>query len=231
MAITGLQLVTDAMYASGALGADESITAAESQLCLRRLNRLMSSWSNFRSRCYEIQTDSFTMTPNVSAYSSALLTVMGRPVDIDSMYVRLDNIDWLVEMISAADWASIVYKPVPSIPNQCYLDTGFPNATLNFYPVPYAAFTCFVNATRALPDTIALATSVALPPGYERALVDSLAVDICPSFGRQPDAALVMSARQATEALARINLVVPEMTTPLDRGQPDPSNGFVFRGF
>lgn len=229
--ITGLQLVTDAMYGSGALGQDEAITAADSQLCLRRLNRLMDSWSNFRSRCYQVQTDSFLMTANVASYSSTLLLNMGRPLNVDSMYVRLQNIDWTVEMISAADWAAIVYKPVPSIPNYCYLDTGFPDATFNFYPVPYAAFTCFVNSTTSLPADITLSTNIALPPGYERAIVDCLSIDICPSFGVQPSPTLIMSARQGTEALARTNLYVPELTTMLDYGQPDPSNGFIYKGF
>jgi hypothetical protein len=230
MAITGLQLVTDAMYASGALGADEAITDAEAQLCLRRLNRLMDSWNNLRSLLYEVATDSFTMTAGVASYSSALLTVAGRPLAIDSMYVRLNNIDWQIKDISAEEWSSIVYKPVQSVPRQCYIDYGYPDATFNFYPIPYAAFICFVNATKSLPNTVALATSIALPPGYEAALVDNLAVDICPSFGRQPSSTLLASALNSKEALSRTNFVPLEMDTPLGR-KPDPSNGFIYKGF
>lgn len=225
---TGLTIVTDAMYGSGVLGADESLADADAQLCLRRLNRLMDSWSNLRSMCYEISTDSFTMTAGTSSYSSTLLTTDGRPLNVDSMYVRLSNIDYPVQLITTQEWSEISYKPVTSIPAKCYIDTAYPDATFNFYPSPNAAYTCFVNDTKALPGTITLATTISLPPGYERALVDSLAVDICPSFGQKAPAELVQSAREAREAIKRTNLVVPVMDLPFSNRADLVRGGLIY---
>lgn len=228
---TGLSIVTDAMYGSGVLGADEALADADAQLCLRRLNRLMDSWSNLRGLCYEISTDSFTMTAGTASYSSALLLVDGRPLNLDSMYVRLSNIDYPVEIITAQEWSEITYKPVTSVPAKCYIDSAYPDLTFNFYPAPNAAYTCFVNDTKALPATIALATTISLPPGYERALVDSLAVDLCPSFGMTPSPAAMQSRREALEALRRTNLSVPVLDSPAFSNNSDLARAGLIYGW
>jgi hypothetical protein len=78
----------------------------------------------------------------------------------------------------------------------------------NFYPTPYTAMTAYVSARRNLkPAAMTLDTVMTYPPGYERMLVDQLALDICPSFGVQPSQALVMSARESKSILKTANHV------------------------
>jgi hypothetical protein len=70
---TGSDLVYDALYACQAVGANEPISADDSALVLRRLNRLLDSWSNVRQLCYEITTDSFSTVAGTQQYATTLL--------------------------------------------------------------------------------------------------------------------------------------------------------------
>jgi hypothetical protein len=233
MAITGAQLVTDALLQATILGVDQQLPDNMAQLALRRLNRMKDSWANVSDLIFVTGTDSFTMTPALATYSTSLLA-NGRPVAIDSMWVVFSNISYPVTMRDQQWFDSITYKPTPAIPNNCYYNAGMPNGTFNFYPTPYAAFTCNVVRMDAIVGAITLTTNLAFPPGYEKALVDSLAVDVFPTFkGTKtpipPD--LKQAAIQAQQVLKQTNYRPLEMRTPFDGASSDLSNSFPYRGF
>jgi hypothetical protein len=226
-------LVQDAMYAAQVLGQDQTPTSGDSQLVLRRLNRMLDSWSNEKQMIYANQTETFTMTANVGSYSTSLLT-NGRPVAINGMKVTLSSLDYPVEFIDQLKWNAITYKDAPSIPRWCYYEPGYPNGTMNFYPEPYAAFVCSVDCQRVLSAPLLMATDLALPPGYEAAIVAGLAVDIWPSFkGKQPiPNDLKEDRRQTRSVLKRTNYTPMEMDTPFDNDRAgDISNSFPYRTF
>jgi hypothetical protein len=171
------------------------------------------------------------MTPGVGAYSSTLLA-NGRPSRIDSMTVTLNNIEYPVDIIGSQEWNDIDYKLTQAIPAKCYPEMSFPNATLFFYPLPYAAFTCAVNVWSKLNSSIELSTSLALPPGYEKAIVDSLAVEICPVFKVAQTELMKETARESRAVISRQNYE-PLLMEPAFAGRDghDISNGFIYRGF
>jgi hypothetical protein len=61
---------------------------------------------------------------------------------------------------------------------------------------------------------------VTLPPGYESAIVDNLAVDLCSSFGVQSTRDMILAARNSRAALVATNHVPIILDTglPLQRG-------------
>jgi hypothetical protein len=225
--------VKDALFASGAYGQGDAAPSSEdSALSLRRLNRLLDSWNTVRLMIYAIVNDQFTMSPSVGSYSSTLLA-NGRPTRIYTMTARLNNIDYDIDpTMTKYDFEALPYKIVTAPPNYCYVEYTYPNLTMNFFPVPDAAYTCFVGVPTKLPTTIAAATVLALPPGYERMLVDNLAVDLCPSFKITPSQDLRDSAKESMTLIKRINNVPLLLDSYLgsDSGS-DISNGFVYRGF
>ena len=230
MAILGATLVSDALYQNGALGQGDVLSDADAQLALRRLNRMLDSWGNENQMVYALVEETFTMTAALGQYSTSLLA-SGRPIEIMSMFVRLSNIDWDIEFIDYQTWGAIAYKPVTSVPQYCYVDTDFPNMTMNFYPTPYAGFTCFVTSRYALTATpVTLTTNLALPPGYDKAVVDCLAVDCAPSFGRQVTPEMQAAAREAKAWLKRTNYIPLTMVTGLE-ARHDPSNGMIYQGW
>lgn len=225
-------LVNDAAFSAQVLGQDQTLTSGDAQLILRRLNRMLDSWSNEKQLIYSNTTQTFLMTPSVSQYSTSLFA-NGRPIAINSMTVSLSNIDYPVDMIDILKWNQISYKLAESIPNQCYYDATFPNGTMNFYPKPYAAFTCTVDCQYPLSLTpLLLATDLVLPPGYEAAIVAGLAVDIWPSFkAGNPSQAMMKEMVDTRAVLKRNNFQPLEMDTPFGQQNGDISNSFIYKGF
>lgn len=223
-------IIQDAMYAARVLGQDQTVSSGDGQLVLRRLNRMLDTWSNEKLLIYANDQESFLMTAGQQIYSTSLLP-SGRPVAINSMRVTLSNIDYPVDFIDQLKWNGISYKPVQAIPNQCYYDAAFPNANFYFYPIPYAAFTCTLYAQRVLSSPLLMATDLTLPPGYEAAIVAALAVDISPSFGKQPTPAMLLDKTETRAVLKRTNYTPLEMVTPFGNNDSDISNAFLYKGF
>ena len=227
---TARDVVTDAAYASGALGQGETLSDTDAQLIFRRFGRMLETWANESYMIYDIYVDTLALQPNVGVYSTALLS-QGRPVAVDSMYVRNNNIDYPVAMISNQTYGEFSYKIVSAIPDNCWYNSGYPDGSFNFYPLPYAAFTAYISCLRNLrPAAMTLSTVLSFPPGYERAFVDGLGVDICPSFGLQASPDLQRTAANAKRVLKRTNLTPLEMNTGLGVPYPN-SNSFIYKGF
>jgi len=227
---TGAVLVQDAMIQAGIVAATETINANDQALVLRRLNRMISSWDNEPLMLFALSGQSFTMVAGQADYPSSTYLTDGRPVSVDSITVRLSNIDYPVDIIDNQTWNAIPYKPTTGIPSQCFIDTDYPTTTLRFYPAPYGAFTCFVQARTPLTASIAAATDVVMPQGYEKAVIDNLAVDIAPSFGVEITPGMVQSAKESRAVLKRNNYNPLQMDTGLGDNKPSP-DAFIYRGF
>lgn len=225
-------LVNDAAYDAQILGQDQTLSSGDAQLLLRKLNRMLDSWSNERQMIYSNTVQTFLMTPSVAQYSTSLLS-LGRPVSIDSMTVTLNNIDYAVDMIDLLKWNEISYKLTEAIPNQCYYNANIPNGEFNFYPRPYAAFLCTVYGSYQLAQTpVILATDLILPPGYEAAIVASLAVEAWNSFkSGDPSPSMIKKMIDTRAVIKRTNFQPLEMATPFDHNDGDISNAFLYRGF
>lgn len=205
---TARDIVIDAAYAAQALGQGETLSDGDAQLILRRFARLLDSWSNEDLLIYDIYVDDLVLTANVGNYSTVLLA-QGRPVSVDSMYIVMDDISYPVELIDNQRYNDIALKTqIQSIPAFCWYDSSFPNSTFHFWPYPYGGMTAKVNCRRLLkPAGITLDSVLSFPAGYERMFVDQLGLDICPSFGQTPSAALVAAAKEAKANLKRANYV------------------------
>lgn len=224
-------LVQDAAFAAQVLGQDQTLSSGDAQLILRRLNRMLDSWSNESQMIYVNDTMSFLMTPGVNAYSTALLP-SGRPVSIDAMTVVLSNIYYPVDMIDLLRWNAITYKITQAVPNQCYYNASMPDGTMFFYPTPYAAFTCNVDCKYPLSAPLLLATDLVLPHGYEAAIVAGLAVDIWGSFKNgDPSPSMMKQMIDTRAVLKRTNYQPLEMETPFTKDTGDISNAFLYKGF
>lgn len=210
-------LVYDAMYAARVLGQDETPTSADVQLVLRRLNRMLDSWSNEKQMIFLNDSETFTLTAGQQAYSTSLLAE-GRPININSMRLNLNGIDYPVSQIDQQKWNAIPIKSVSSIPVWFYYDGAMPNAQMFFYPVPFAAFTAYIYCQRPLAGALTLTDTLTMPQGYEAAIVAGLAADIWPSFkaGDVPKA-LIAERTQTRAVLKRTNFNPMEMVNPIDR--------------
>lgn len=227
-----IDLITDAMIGSTIKGSDEVISTDDANICLRRLKRMLDSWSNEPLLVFETSDESFVMTASLADYSTSLLA-SGRPVSFDSCYVEQSNINYPVDIVDEQTFNAIPYRIVDAIPTVCYYDASMPNGVFHFYPRPYAPFVCHIISRRVLVGPLTLAAQIVLPPGYEKAIVDSLAADIWTSFkGSAPIPPDVKAmAREAQSVLRLTNAFPLEMTSIADRDWGNISNAFLYKGF
>ena len=212
-------LVADAMFAARVLGQDQTASSGDTNLVLRCLNRMLDSRSNEKQLIFSRDSEAFSTVAGQQAYATSVLTA-GRPIAIDSMRLTLSGVDYVVEPVDLGKWNSISVKNVSSIPEVFYYDAAFPNASIFFYPIPYAIFTATVYAQRVLAGPLAMATNLAMPAGYEAWIVAELAVEIWGSFKSAPMPALMMERANYTKAvLKRTNYVPMEMNTGLGGGR------------
>lgn len=221
-------IIQDAMFAAKVLGQDQTPQAGDLQLALRILNRMLDSWANDNLMVYTTTTQTFTMTPGTASYSTSLLST--RPVSIAAMRVRMSDVDYPVNFIDLDAWNAIPFKQAASIPTNCFYEPSYPNGMMNFYPTPQAAYTCYVD-TRDTFSGLVLNSLLQMPPGYEGAIVDNLAVLLYPSFrnGETPRD-LRAAATESKAALKRTNYQPLVMDVGIIH-EPDISNTFPYRTF
>jgi hypothetical protein len=82
------------------------------------------------------------------------------------------------------------------------------------WPYPSEAMTVMLWSNKLVKSFPDLTTAIDLPPGYERALVFSLAEEIAPEYEVTPSAMVVSKAMQGRKNIKRINTQVPVMGMP-----------------
>jgi hypothetical protein len=214
-------IIQDALFAARVLGQDQTVQAGDAALVLRRLNRMMDQWANDSLMIYSNSTESFTMVAGQAQYSTTVLP-NGRPIGIDGIRINTSGIDYHVDLITQLVWNDIPYKATQGIPASCFYDASFVDGAMNFYVVPAGAYTCYVDCRRVLTGTMTIDSYIVLPPGYEGAIVDSLAVDIWPSFRKEPiPIDLYKAAQNAKRLIKRTNYQPLIMNTVFDRPYSD----------
>lgn len=208
-------LVTDAMFAVGALGQGESLGANDGALCLRRFVRMLGTWANENLMVYTTTEGTMNLTAGTATYSTTLLS-SGRPTTIQNMFLRLSGIDYVVDQIDEETYDAFAYKAAAGLPTVCFYEASYPNGAFSFYPTPGDAYVAHVKGRYPLmAGTVTLDTVLSLPPGYEAALCDNLAVNIATSFGLQAPAEVRQLAMTGKDVIKATNHVPMEMTSTL----------------
>lgn len=211
---TARDLVEDAAAEIGELANDTALSSADAERILRRLNRMLSAWASERLMVYALTQETLALSAGVASYSSTLLSG-GRPVRLESAMLRIDGADYPLDIVTDREYNAIPDKTVQATPEVVYARMSYPNATFYFWPVPSVSMTCYATMTRELTATLSLSTTVALPPGYEEAIVSNLALLIAPMFGTQASDTTIASARDGKARLKVLNYVPLEMSLGL----------------
>lgn len=213
----------------GLYSQDRALDPSATTLMLSGLQQLLDSLANWQGWAYQITSESLPLVGGVADYSSTLLAA-GRPLKVENATVVLSSVTYALAIYPYDRYSDISYKPVSSIPTAMYPEMGFPNATFHFWPIPFGPMTALLDCRRPVTGTLTLGTTLSLPPGYERAIVHTLAVEMAPSFGSETSPATQDIARKSLAALKRTNYQPPIMDTGLDATTP-PADAFIYKGF
>lgn len=212
-------IIEDALRTNGALGQGEALADDDWQVGLRALRRMLGTLANQPLALYETQQGTLTLTPGTVSYSTSLLST-GRPVSLDSAFLRLSNVDYPLSIIDNQTYDGKQYKTNTGLPTEMYYEAGYPNGTFFFYYAPSSAYVAYITGRYPLiAGTLTLDTTVSLPEGYEAMLVNVLAVKTASLFGRQVTAQMKEDEKDSLAWLKRTNNVDLVMETNLPFGR------------
>lgn len=201
MALPVLELIRGALNVSNDLfpGEDPDANAARSTLVL--LNSMLDSWSAEKLVTFTDRNDLFALTPGQATYTIGPTGafVMPRPVEIMSAQAGEDP---ALAVVSNEAFGMIEDKATTSdTPEVIGFLPSFPNAQASFWPVPSEAKTVRITSRAQFTQLSTMTEIVALPPGYQEAIIYNLAVRLCTSTHKAVPGSV---AQMAAESLARI---------------------------
>lgn len=202
---TALQLVTASLRKLGAVAAGETPDADEQSDALASLNQIIASWSLKGLALYRRENAVYTLVPSQQAYTigSGANFDGARPVTLHGAFVTRGGIDYPLYIMTQDEWNGVLQKSTQSqLPEAIYYEPTFPLGTLRFWPVPLEALPVTLAIDMQISAIAAIGDTISLPPGYERALIYALAVDIAPEYPAVTLSQTVIDA--ADDALADI---------------------------
>ncbi len=202
---TALQLVTSSLRKLGAVAAGEALDADEQSDALAALNQILESWNLKGLALFRRENAAYTLVPSQQAYSvgSGADFDGARPITLHSAFVTRGGIDYPLAVLTQEQWNDILQKSTQSeIPEGVYYEPTFPDGTMRFWPIPIEALTVTLAIDMQLAAIADINDELDFPPGYERALLYALAVDLAPEYPAVTLSQAVIDA--ASDALADI---------------------------
>lgn len=224
---TARQFINRALKKIGILGVGETISAEEAADGLVVLNDMLDSWSVDGGLVYTDTVETFTLTTAASyTIGSGGDFNTTRPYIITAAYVTRSGgtTDYPLRMYSLEQYARLTDKSTGNgIPELIYYDNNSPLANIYLYPAPASGYTLTLHTRKPLTSFTTLDTDLSFPPGYSKAIVNNLAVDLSDEYAIQPTATLVKNADESRGIVFTANARNNNNVTTLDPG-------LVYRG-
>jgi hypothetical protein len=219
---TALDLITAALVELNVTAAGEVVPSGDALLGLASLNRLLDEWKTEHLLVHTITRTSFVMTPSVQDYTVGTggTINVSRPVYIDHVtFLDTSGTTPLeIPLTSLTDdaWTAIALKDMESPwPTSYYVNPTFPLTTVSFWPVPTSTtITGVLYGGVGAPEMATLVTAFSLPPGYQRAIVKNLAMDLATSYRIDPGGLqlLMQQAMTSKSNVKRANVRMMDMS-------------------
>ena len=211
MATTAGDQINRALRLLGVLAEGETPSAATSQDGLTALNQMIESWSTERLSVFSTQDQIFTWPAGqiTRTLGPSGDFIGNRPVLFDDATYYRDagtNVSFGIKFINQQQYDGIAVKTVTSTyPQVIFVNMTYPDATMTVYPKPTRDLEWHFISVNELSNPATLVTNLTFPPGYLRAFVYNLAMEIAPEFGVEPSPQVTRIAMTSKRNLKRIN--------------------------
>lgn len=222
MSITAQDLIDSSLRLLGVLASGETPATQERSDGLVALNQMLNNWSAQLLPIYSLLDLAYSLTASTITYqigSGAVAPGFNttRPIALKSASIILGG-KFPLDLITAEEWTGLRdYARTAKVPEKLWYNPQYPYGYINIWPAPTGTplleFTGYVPLT----EFASLATIVALPPGYERALRAALAVDLASEYGVAVTPQLQGMADDAKTSIFGLNQAVvgsPKVIAP-----------------
>lgn len=210
---TALDLIARSMRRIGVLASGETASSSEAQDALTNLSAMFGSWSTEGLLIYGKVSETFPFVVGTQSYTMGTGGTFNttRPLKVESALLETtqgtDTFDLPIEIVNQQQWDAITIKTNQSSqPNKLLILDTYPLATLYFWPIPNATASVVLRSWKPLTSIASISTTVDLPPGYEDAIVLSLARRLAPEYGKAVDELLNEEANFAKANIKRMNI-------------------------
>lgn len=221
MAKTVGDIIRASMRKIGVLEAGEPIQADDAGDALTTFAQMVDSWALETLMIPIVGVVTKQLTNDVSEYTIGIYPdpvpdpvpvnhiETARPEKIISSFIRDQyNTDYKIDPIDTTTFADISRKTNSSRPSRMYTRKGWPLNTLLFDSTPYADETLYLEVIQPLSTilpTASLTDVINLPPGYEKALVYNLAIDLADEWQQSVSAVVATNAIETKKWIKRGN--------------------------
>jgi hypothetical protein len=204
-------LLQDVMVEIGAIGAAETMKAAQAQIGLRSLNRMIDGWQTKRLLVYAVTEVVATVSTPSATIGTGLQFNTPLPSRLErGCFYNSGSMSYPIEVWDREAYNAETLKTLSGQTEGVYLDRAA--GVVRFWPVPSAA-EVHLQVLSRLPSFADLDTVYALPDGYEEALYQSLCERLPAAFNLAVPAGAAMRAASARRSLRRVNSDIPTLQT------------------
>ncbi len=216
---TAQNIIDSALRLCNIQASGEITPPAMSADALVTFNDMLDAWSAERLMVPSVVPQTFPLVPGQQSYK------MGpggdfnvpRPPSIErASIVNLSNpsqpLELSISYLTEAQWQAIPVKNIQSsLPLNVWDDQGFPLRTLYYWTIPSVNVNTILYTWEPITQPVTLATALAFPPGYSKAVRYNLAVDLCAEYGKPVDPSVAAIAATSLMAVKRINSPLAEL--------------------
>lgn len=211
--VTVNDLVTLAALGMGAIAQNETLPDDELANALQLLTDIIDDWNTQDLLIYTIQRYPFT----VPAISQTFTLGVGGDFDPGFRPNRIERANVIfntsenttelpMEIVTYDEWSRIIVKGVQSvIPQAVWFDYQYPLINVNVWPIPNGSQELIFYMWQPVPQIASGTDTLALPPGYKRALRYQLQCELCPLYGKPIDASTLALREDAVGNVKTLN--------------------------
>lgn len=210
-------LLQDVLIDTGAIGARETMSAAQAQVGLRSLNRMMDGWQAKRLMVYAVTEVVATISTASATIGPGMQFNCPTPSAIErGSYFLQGSLTTPLDVWTLEAYNNLTLKGMSGLTDGVYLDRAA--GVVRFWPVPSAA-EFHLQVLARLPKFADLDTVYTLPDGYEEALFQSLRERLPSTFNLPMPADAPRQAAAARRALKTRNADVPTLQIDVSGGR------------
>ena len=230
-------ILTRAVRLLGAVAQGTPLAAGDAADALTALNGMLQSWNIESLAVYTENFDPYNLVPGQQFYTigptgNIALAPQLRPSSLYRAQLKVTdttpNLFRPIELINDEEWSDLRLQQISTAyPTKLYNDGNFPNMGLYLYPIPTMAYQLILWTWNQISIITDLNADLSLPPGYERAIIYNLAVEIAAEYGKVPSPDVTRIANDSLALIKRINS--PNNTLKCDAAVLSGSRAFNWR--
>lgn len=211
--MTARELCTDILTYLQVYAPNETPEASDMNIVLRAINRFLESWVVDEYLPYTVIDQEFNLISGQLEYTIGIPEdetpadfEARRPTEILRSWVRLNGVDYQVEVINNEQYNSISMKAIETtFPEFLYYSPDYPLGTIKIWPVPTQAMVINLTTPGIFSTGLVLADAISMPPGYVQALLWNGIAEVAPAFSKETTAEIRKRANDSKAVLKRLN--------------------------